>query len=136
MTVKSLLLLAVTLLVTLSRDGVAADAPDGFAGMAWGLSKEEVRAEMLKKPGATPYRGKTPGRIEFAGGTFSERHVQFWGLDFTADNRFTRGAVLLKPSNERDKGFAALKEMISLKYGQPTSNARKDDVSKAVWKFP
>src|SRR5688500_16956443 len=113
MNAKSLLLSVVILCGFYVANLAAAEAPDGFAGIAWGTNKDAATQEMLKKPGVEAMRGDTPGRVSFSGGKFGDQPARVWGLEFTSDNRLTRGAVVLKASAERDRGFNAVKQMIS-----------------------
>jgi hypothetical protein len=131
MTVKSLLLPLVSVLGLMNL--VAADDPEGFAGIAWGSGREEAIQEMLKKPGVAQIRSDKPGRESFSGGAFADLPARVWGLEFTADGKLARGAVVLKPAKKRDETLMTVKQLLTRKYGPPSANSRKGDDARFVW---
>jgi hypothetical protein len=110
------------------------ERPNGFAEIPWGTKLSEAKKLMLAKPGIYADIDTTASRLGFKGGTFAAKPAVVWGLEFV-DGGLYRGAVVLKAFTDRSKEFDSVKDMLTKKYGRPTSTSRKDKDSKAIWKF-
>ena len=96
---------------------------DGFLDIPWGATGDAVKK-------AFPSKARTrldqinskPGEFEFRGGKFAEFKVRRFNLEFIND-RFWNAHVRLEPvSKDHAKEHATFKQMLTKKYGPPSSD--------------
>ena len=86
-------LAAVAALLLQVGTGWASPAPDGFVGLPWMAIPSEAKLVMLGREGVR-LKQETPDLLVFTGGTYADRPVEHWELEF-AYERFQRGTAFL-----------------------------------------
>lgn len=130
---KSLLTLAVLLLGSFSS-ALSAEL-DGFLDFPWGGKIEDAKKTVAARSHSRLDRPKSDdNHLRLEGGKFAGFKVAHMDLNFTAGG-FFRAEVRLDPvSKEHDKEFAALKKLLTEKYGAP---GRDESVKlECTWYFP
>jgi hypothetical protein len=107
---------------TASAQGLTAKI-DGFMDIPWGATGDMVKKTLPSKAHTRLDQIKIkPGELVFSGGKFAKFKVQRFTLEFIND-RFWNAHVRLEPvSKDHAKEHATLKQLISEKYGAPSSD--------------
>ena len=96
---------------------------DGFLDIPWGATADTVKKTFPSKSRARLDQIKSkPGEFVFTGGKFAKFKVRRFTLEFIND-RFWNAHVRLEPvSKDHAKEHATLKQLLSEKYGAPSSD--------------
>jgi hypothetical protein len=96
---------------------------DGFLDIPWGATADTVKKTFPSKARARLDQiNSKPGEFVFTGGKFAKFKVRRFNLEFIND-RFWNGHVTLEPvSKDHAKEHATFKQLLTEKYGPPSSD--------------
>jgi hypothetical protein len=107
----------------------------GFLELPWGAGVAEAKKQIPERSRARLDRQKSnETHLRFEGGKFASFKANQFDLSF-ADDSFYRAEVRLEPlSKDHAKEFAALKKLLTEKYGPPG----RDETGRleSTWYFP
>jgi hypothetical protein len=108
---------------------------EGFLDLPWGAGPDEARKQISGRTHARFERQKSDDtHLRFDDGKFAGFKAEHLELNF-AGAHFFRAEVRLAPvSKEHEKEFAALKKLLTEKYGAPGRD--EADRHECTWYFP
>ena len=114
--------LPLILLLACNAIALAAERPNGFLGIPWGASPEEVKRVLQKRPGVIFPENADDFHIEVTGGTFAGQPVAKWVIEFP-ERKFASAAVTLKTEGSAGTAYNEFQNQLVSKYG-PTTTAK------------
>jgi hypothetical protein len=108
---------------------------EGFLDVPWGATADEAKKQIPSRSHARPDRQKSDAtHLKFDGGKFAGFKVNSFDLSFSNDHFFRAEVRLESGAKEHEKQFAALKKLLTEKYGAPGRD--EHDRLECTWYFP
>jgi hypothetical protein len=137
-TVKSSILLLTLCLLSrpLPADPPPTELP-GFLGIPWGASPDEAKKQFTARTHAHLDRTKSDDqRLAFIGGKFAGFKIRDILLQFASQHFYNVEFFIETTSPKHEKEFAALKAMLTEKYGKPGRDETTASGFEVNWYFP
>lgn len=103
---------------------------DGFAGILFGSSKDQVKTAMDARGAHLNADKSSSAHMEFQGGAFGKDDVLYWHLYFVNGKFFRGSASINSPFSERFAKYEGLKKLIIEKYGAPAEETTNTGTSE------
>jgi len=133
---KFLLLFAALLSFRAIADTPTVPLP-GFLGIPWGASMDDAKKQFTSRSHAHYIHAQSNDHeLAFDGGKFAGFKLHSAKLSFKSGQFFVADCHVEATSKKHEKEFAALKNMLTEKYGKPGRDDQVGDGVEANWYFP